>query len=129
MQFQIDLTSREPLYQQLINQLRAAIARGHLVPGDALPSLRQMSRDLVINPNTVARAYTELEREGVLYSRAGRGVFVAEPKADLKKSVRREKLVDGIDEVLTKAVHLGFTSDEVLALVADRLHHFQWIEV
>lgn len=128
MQFQIDLTSREPIYQQLVNQLRVAIARGQLVPGDPLPSLRQLSKDLVINPNTVARAYTELERDGVIYSRAGRGVFVAEPKADLKKKVRRDKLIQSVDDVLTEAVHLGFTSEEVRSLVDERIGYFQWTE-
>ena len=69
MQYEINSASRLPIYQQLVQQVREAIARGDLKPDQQLPSVRQLSRDLVINPNTVARAYTELEREGLLNNR------------------------------------------------------------
>ena len=73
MQYEINSASRLPIYQQLVQQVREAIARGDLKPEEQLPSVRQLSRDLVINPNTVARAYTELEREGLLNNRPGAG--------------------------------------------------------
>ncbi len=73
MQYEINSASRLPIYQQLVQQVREAIARGELGPEEQLPSVRQLSRDLVINPNTVARAYTELEREGLLNNRPGAG--------------------------------------------------------
>jgi GntR family transcriptional regulator len=76
MQFQIDTTNRTPIYRQLMAQIRAAVARGQVTPDERLPSVRDLSRQLVINPNTVARVYTELEREGVLNTRQGLGVFV-----------------------------------------------------
>ena len=72
MQYEINSASRLPIYQQLVQQVREAIARGDLKPLEQLPSVRQLSRDLVINPNTVARAYTELEHEGLLNNRPGR---------------------------------------------------------
>ena len=93
MQYEINSASRLPIYQQLVQQVREAIARGDLKPEEQLPSVRQLSRDLVINPNTVARAYTELEREGLLNNRPGRGVFVAEPKDELTKDARRRRLL------------------------------------
>jgi len=89
MKFQCDTTSRTPIYRQLIDQVRRAVARGGLRPGQRLPSVRQLSRELVVNPNTVARAYTELEREGTLVTQQGRGAFVAEPRTDLTKKARR----------------------------------------
>lgn len=125
MEFQITSTSREPIYRQLANQVREGVARGRLTAGERLPSVRELSRRLVVNPNTIARAYTELERDGVLHTRQGMGVFVAEPSNDLKTAVRRKKLRELIDALLTEAVYLGFPQDEVLAAVADRARQFQ----
>jgi len=126
MQYEINGASRLPIYQQLVQQVREAIARGDLTPEEQLPSVRQLSRDLVINPNTVARAYTELEREGLLNNRPGRGVFVAEPKGELTKDARRRRLLETLDGFLTEAVHLGFSEEEVSQLVTSRSRQFQW---
>ena len=126
MEFQIDPSSRLPIYRQLTYQLRVAIARGRLRPEDRLPSVRDLSRSLVINPNTVARVYTELEREGILNTRPGLGVFVAHPKAELTKKVRKERLEERLDQFLTEAVHLGFSADEVVAQLTQRVKQFHW---
>ncbi len=126
MQFQIDPANHEPIYRQLIMQVREAVAQAELVPGDRLPSLRELSRTLVVNPNTIARAYSELERDGILNSRPGLGVFVAEPKTELRKKVCRDKLIFNIDQVLTEAVHFGFSWDEVQSLLQERADRFQW---
>jgi GntR family transcriptional regulator len=128
MQFQIDSASRTPIYRQLVGQIREAVARGRLLPDSRLPSVRELSRQLVINPNTAARVYTELEREGVLNTRPGLGVFVAQPRSDLTKRARRDRLTAAIDELLTGAVHLGFGGDEVQALIGERMSRFQWPE-
>ena len=126
MEFQIDTASRTPIYRQLVAQIREAVARGKLLPEVRLPSVRDLSRQLVINPNTVARVYTELEREGVLNTRPGLGVFVAQPKNDLTRRVRKDRLSALVDSLLTEAVHLGFAADDVLALVSDRIEKFQF---
>ncbi|HEV7225502.1 MAG TPA: GntR family transcriptional regulator [Pirellulales bacterium] len=126
MEFRIDPTSRSPIYRQLGGQIREAVARGQLRSGEQLPSVRDLSRTLVVNPNTVARAYTELEREGVLHTRQGLGVFIAEPKADLTKRARKERLEELLDRFLTEAVYLGFSAEEVVATVAERAGQFQW---
>jgi GntR family transcriptional regulator len=126
MEFQIDPTSRLPIYRQLTRQLREAVARGRVRPDERLPSVRDLSRTLVINPNTVARVYTELEREGVINTRPGLGVFIAHPKAELTRKVRKERLDELLDHFLTEAVHLGFTADEVTGLVTQRAKEFQW---
>ncbi|MGO8752150.1 MAG: GntR family transcriptional regulator [Thermoguttaceae bacterium] len=126
MEFRIDPSSRLPIYRQLGSQLREAVARGSLQPEDRLPSVRELSRRLVVNPNTIARVYTELERQGILHTRPGLGVFVARPKAALARKVREERLRELLDGVLTEAVHLGFSADEVLVCVSNRLQQFQW---
>src|SRR5262249_42809866 len=91
-----------------------------------LPSVRQLSRDLVVNPNTIARAYTELEREGLLTNRPGRGVFVAEPKDELTKEARRRRLGEGLDRFITEGGHVGVSEEEVTKLVATRARQFKW---
>jgi GntR family transcriptional regulator len=126
MEFRIDTSSRLPIYRQLRGQFREAVARGVLRPEERLPSVRELSRTLVVNPNTIARVYTELEREGMLNTRPGLGVFVAEPKTELTKRVRKERLQQQLDHFLTEAVHLGFSSEEVVSLVTDRVAEFVW---
>ena len=126
MQFQCDAAARVPIYRQLIDQVRGAVARGRVQPGDRLPSVRQLSRELVVNPNTIAKAYTELEREGVLNTRRGLGVFIAKPQAELSTKVRKERLLAALDLFLTEAVHLGFTAEEVTAALAKQIEQFQF---
>jgi GntR family transcriptional regulator len=126
MEMHVDVSSRLPIYQQLTAQIREAIARGELQPEASLPSVRQLSRDLVVNPNTVARAYTELEREGLLVSRPGRGIYVAQPRRELTRSARDRRLTEQVDRLLTEAVHLGYSADEVLAMLTRRVRQFQW---
>ena len=126
MEFQIDAESSTPIYRQMTDQLREAVARGRLKPGHQLPSVRELARSLVINHNTVARVYTEMEREGVLNTRPGLGVFVAHPKEDRTKRARREELQTALDRFLTEAVHLGFTAEEVLECAAQGVKRYQW---
>jgi len=126
MQFQIDTASRTPIYRQLAGQIREAIARGRLLADERLPSVRELSRQLVINPNTVARVYTELEREGVLNTRPGLGAFVAQPRSDLTRRARRDRLTSLADELLTEAVHMGYSADEFQSLLTERMARFAW---
>ena len=126
MALHVDTSSRLPIYQQLAQQIREAIARGELEPEAGLPSVRQLSRELVVNPNTVARAYTELEREGLLVSRPGRGIYVAQPRHDLTRAARDRRLTEQLDRWLTEAVHLGYSADEVIALVNRCARKFCW---
>jgi GntR family transcriptional regulator len=126
MEFRIDAAARQPIYRQIVEQVREAVARGRVAPEERLPSVRELSRTLVVNPNTVARAYSELERDGLLNTRQGLGVFVAAPKIELTKKARKERLLEILDRLLTEAVCLGFTADEVAAAVDDRVKRFQW---
>jgi GntR family transcriptional regulator len=126
MTFSVDPISRLPIYQQLVMQLREGIARGDLEPEERLASVRRLSTELAVNPNTVARAYTELEREGLLVSRPGLGIFVARQKNELTKTARDRRLADLLDRCLTEAVHLGYSADEVIREVTQRAEQFQW---
>src|SRR5262245_11717450 len=126
MELQIEMSGREPIYRQLARQIREAIATGKLAGEEKLPSVRELSRSLVLNPNTIARVYTELEREGLLCTRPGQGVYVAKPRMELTKKARRERLLQTLDRFLTEAVHLGFAAAEVIDMVQERVGRFQW---
>ncbi len=128
MEFSIDPSSRLPIWRQLTHQIREAVARGKLQPGDRLPSVRELSRSVVVNPNTIARVYTELEREGILNTRRGLGVFVAQPGRERSRKVRKERLKEASDRFLTEAVHLGVTAEDVVAIVSGQVKQFQWYE-
>jgi GntR family transcriptional regulator len=126
VEFSINTASRSPICRQLSEQIREAIARGRLQSEERLPSVRDLSRRLVVNPNTIARVYGDLEREGVLTTRPGLGVFVAKPGSDLSRKARKDRLVDAADRFLTEAVHLGFSAEEVRKLLSEREKQFQW---
>ena len=129
MEFSISPATGLPIYQQLMEQICASIARGRLRPDERLPSVRELSELLVVNPNTVARAYTELEREGVLYTRPGLGVFVRRAGPPLSKKLRRERLMKPVDQVLVDAVQVGFTAAEIVEFIEERMKQYQWNQV
>lgn len=126
MQLTVNTASRLPIYQQLMQQIREAIARGELRPEERLPSVRHLGEELVVNPNTIARVYRELERDGILVTRPGLGVFISQPGTELTRVARDRRLSELLDHLLTEAVHLGFTAEEVLRLVSERVKQYQW---
>ncbi len=114
MGIQIDTKSGVPFYRQIIEQVKFAIARGILTTGDRLPTVRRLAVDLSINPNTVIRAYRQLEIEGVLDTHQGSGTFVGTQKPRVDE-VERQRMLDQIlTELLARASGYGFTLDEVL---------------
>jgi len=110
----IDAKSGVPFYRQIIEQVKFAIARGDLAVGDRLPTVRQLAVDLSINPNTVIRAYRELEIEGVLETQQGSGTFVGEREPQVDELERQRMLDQIITELLARAAGYGFSLDEVL---------------
>ncbi len=110
-----------PIYWQVIDQIRQAVAAGQLQVGDALPSVRQLAEQLVVNHNTVAKAYSELVRDGVLESRHGRGVFVAKRRCVFSVSERRRRLENALNVFLSEALTLDFDPQQIQDEVARRL--------
>ncbi len=105
--------SPHPIYRQLVDQIRAAVSRGDLAPGDALPSVRAVAEDLVINVNTVAKAYGELVRAGDVQSEPGRGVFVSSVRPHTSSSERRRRLRAAAERLVAEAVGAGATREEI----------------
>ena len=122
MILQINFKSGMPIYLQIVDQVRAAAASGALRPGEALPSIRPLAEELRVNRNTIAKAYTELESQGVIETLPGRGCFLKENQSALRKKVRRELLVEHIDQVVVQAHHLQVPRDEFLELIRERLN-------
>ena len=114
MDFLIDIRSGVPFYRQIIEQVKFAIARGDLEAGDRLPTVRQLAVDLSINPNTVIRAYRELEIEGMLDTQQGSGTFVSNHRPDIDRLERQRMLDQILTDLLARASAYGFTLDEVL---------------
>jgi GntR family transcriptional regulator len=114
VEFSIDTKSGVPFYRQIIEQVKFGIARGDLKPGDRLPTMRQLAVDLSINPNTVIRAYRELEFENVIDTHQGSGTFVSKQKPSVDALERRRMLDQILTELLARASGYGFTLDEVL---------------
>jgi GntR family transcriptional regulator len=112
--FALDLHTGVPVYRQLIDQVRAGIASGSLTAGDQLPTVRQLAVDLAINPNTVMRAYRELELGGLLETQQGTGTFISDKKPE-KKTVERERLLGQMaGEFAARAGAAGFTLEELI---------------
>ena len=120
MLFQINFKSAKPVYLQLVDQVKSAAAAGLLRPGDALPSIRPLSEDLRVNRNTVAKAYGQLESDGIIETQPGRGCFVRAASSPLRKDARRKLLVADIDDVIVHAHHLQVSADDLLDLVQER---------
>ena len=114
MRFLIDTKSGVPFYRQIIEQVKFAIARGDLRPGDRLPTVRQLAVDLAINPNTVIRAYRELEIEGTVDTQQGSGTFVSARRPDIDRLERQRMLNQILTDMLARASTYGLTLDEVL---------------
>src|SRR3954465_686916 len=121
MIFQINYKSGKPIYLQLVDQIKAAAASGALQTGEALPSIRPLAEELRVNRNTIAKAYSELENLGVVETQPGRGCFLKENHAALRKDVRRKLLTNEVDAAIIQAHHLQVPNKEFLELVHERL--------
>jgi len=120
LQIRIDLKSGVPFYRQIIDQVKAAIATETVGPGDRLPTVRQLAVDLSINPNTVSRAYTELELTGLVETQMGSGTFVGQREVE-GDEVERQRLLEQLcQEFLSRASTHGFTLENVVQTLEQR---------
>lgn len=125
MLIRVDPSSTDPVFQQIMDEIKSAIARGACAPGEMIPSVRQMAAHALVNPNTVARAYRELEREKLLYTRRGLGVFVAPNAQAACRNGRRRDIRDKLKSIAAQAGRAGIRPDELQETLARALaqHH------
>jgi GntR family transcriptional regulator len=122
-QLKLDLRSGVPVYRQIIDQVRAGMAAGTLSAGDQLPTVRQLAVDLAINPNTVLRAYRELELGGMLETHQGTGTFISEKKISRNNAERERQLGQLAGEFAARAGAAGFTVEELLDRLYELIPH------
>jgi len=125
MMFQVDFKTGKPVYLQLVDQIRYAAASGGLRVGEPLPSIRPLAEELRVNRNTIAKAYAELESQGVIETIPGKGCFLKENNTPFTKPVRQKILLKEIDEAVVAAHHLQVDRTDFLDLVKERLDYFE----
>lgn len=126
MKFDIDLTTHQPVYSQIMGQVKHAVATGELRPGDQLPTVRQMAADLRVNFNTVARAYRLLDEEGLISTQHGRGTFLLDPPSEKESQRRRRRQLVLVTEYFVgETEKLGFSPDEVRSLVEEQIRAWE----
>jgi len=119
--FHVDPASGVPIYLQLINQVKRATASGLMKTGDQMPSVRELAMELTVNPNTIAKAYQELERAGIIKTLRGVGTFVAEKEVKIVYEERVKAIMTAIEKVIVEAHHLGFSNDELQKYFEEKL--------
>ena len=116
MQILIDNASSRPVYRKIIDHIKRDIALGRLVKDEKLPTVRQLAKLLAINPNTIAKAYRQLEGEGIIITRAGSGAFVANLDSNLSRAVRKRLLSDELERIAVEAFHMQIDTQTLLEL-------------
>lgn len=120
--FTISTGSKVPIYQQITNQVWMAVATGKLAVGDQLPSVRALAEELVVNPNTIAHAYSDLTRDGLIESRPGRGVFIAQKRKVFTPEEAWRRLEPLLDAAIAEAMALDFSRQELQAAFNRKLN-------
>ena len=121
---QISPGSDQPIYAQIVGQISEAVARGQVAVGDKLPPVRKLAAELVINPNTVARAYSVLEQAGLVSTKTGAGTFVSDPKLRTADAADLNALTERIDTLIARGLNLGIEGDDLVAIFKNRVSKF-----
>jgi len=124
MRFQLNLKSGKPVYLQLVDQVKTAVASGAVRQGDPLPSIRPLAEELRVNRNTVAKAYAELEHQGAIETIAGKGCFIGSSSSPFRKDARLKLLASEMDDAVVQAHHLQVNKADFLRLAEARFDHF-----
>jgi len=125
MRFNLNFKAGKPVYLQLVDQVKAAAASGAVHGGEPLPSIRPLAEELRVNRNTIAKAYAELEKQGVIETLPGKGCFVKANHSPYKKEVRMKLLAQAVDDAVVQAHHLQVARPDFLKLTEDRFDAFQ----
>ena len=120
MDITITLSDGVPIYRQISNQIRYLVASGRIAPGEELPAIRTLALQLRVTPNTIVKAYGELEAAGVVWKRAGAGTYVSEGLSRLADRERERIIEQRLDALLAEAHHLNFTANDVLRMFHER---------
>ena len=126
MQIQINNAESRPVYQQIIDQIKRDIALGRLDKGEKLLTVRELAARLVINPNTIAKAYRQLEQEGVISTKPGSGAFVAQLDSQLSAAVRQKIIQEQIERLTVDAVHMQIARDRLSRWFEESLDQFKF---
>ncbi len=113
----VDPRSSTPIYEQIINEVKTSILKGMLVPGDKLPSVRQLSKDLIVNPNTVSKAYMELERQKVIQTLKGRGTYVSLDYNPTKETGKINLMKNNLKNIIVEAHYIGIEKQELIGFI------------
>ena len=124
MQIQIDNASGRPVYQQIIDQIKRDIALGRLAMEEKLPTVRQLAAQLTINPNTIAKAYRQLEQEGIIVTKPGSGAFVANLDSSLSKAVKKRLVSAELERIAVEAFHMQIDIRSLLQWFNDAVERF-----
>jgi GntR family transcriptional regulator len=116
----INLTDGVPIYRQIVNQIKYLVASGLIRPGEELPPIRTLALQLKVTPNTIVKAYGELEVSGVVHSRRGAGTYVSEGRQQMARRERLRIIEQRVDALLAEAHQLNFTVDDILRIVRER---------
>ncbi len=114
MQIRIDNASDRPVYQQIIDHVKRDIALGRIIKNEKLPTVRQLAGQIAINPNTIAKAYRQLEQQGIIVTKAGAGAFVANLDSNLSRSVRKKLISEELERIAVDAFHMQIESQTLL---------------
>jgi GntR family transcriptional regulator len=114
----------KPIYAQIVGQISEAVARGQIAVGDKLPPVRKLAAELVINPNTVARAYSVLEQAGIVTTKTGAGTFVSDPRLRSADAADLNALTERIDTLITRGLNLGIKGEDLVAMFRERVGRF-----
>ena len=125
MLLRIDSTNGVPLYLQIAKEVKHSIAIGSLKPGEQIPSVREIALQITVNPNTVAKAYRELETRGIVETRRGTGTFVSEITVDVTEKERQKIISELMDKAIDEARHLQMNEDEMTDLLLERVQAFK----
>ena len=115
----IDMRSRTPIYEQIIDSIKELVVKGVLIPGERLPSVRDMAKEMTLNPNTVQKAYQELERQGIISTLRGKGTFISEDIQANNKILKRSQLMEELKKLVVEAIYLDLSKDELIDYIKD----------
>ncbi len=120
----IDQRSSVPIYLQIVNGVKEAVAKGIVKPGDKLPTVREWAQAMTINPNTVAKAFQELEREGVIETMRGRGSFIAAEQPQIERGIKVKMIQEMLEKILVESYYLQLEEDELLQVMEQKVREW-----